>query len=339
MLHHAERIHGKFQNPVPTELAGFGLALKLLPLYLRNKEERTPKRPLGPFFTDPSAYATPPPSGLRVTWFGHSTMLIEIDGLRVLVDPVWERRASPVRWAGPRRFFAPPLPLRQLPELDVILLSHDHYDHLGAHTVRTLATLPSGERAQWIAPLAVGAVLRRCGVASQRILELDWTGTTVVRSPRTGAQLQVTALPARHFSGRGLRDRFRTLWASYALRGAEHTLYYGADSGFWNGLAEISRLHGPFDLTMLDTGAWNRLWESIHMGPDGAQRAFAAMGSHGLLMPIHWGLFDLALHAWRWPMERMTELADLHGIPLWSPAPGTPTEVIKNTELRSSWWR
>ena len=337
-LRHAERIGRKFQNPVPTELGGLGMALKLIPLYLANKEERTPRRPLGPFLTDPAAYAAPPISGLRITWFGHSSTLVEIDGLRVLMDPVWDERASPVRWAGPARFFAPTLPLARLPELDAILFSHDHYDHLGAQTVRTLAALPNAERAQWIAPLAVGAVLGRFGVASRRVTELDWTDAFTVRSARTGGFLEITALPARHFSGRGLRDRWETLWASYALRGAEHNLYYGADSGFWNGFGEIARLHGPFDLTMLDTGAWNRRWESIHMGPDGARRAFAAMGSHGLLMPVHWGLFDLALHAWRWPMERITALADQHGIPLWSPTPGVPTEVEKNTELRSPWW-
>lgn len=338
ILKRAKRTGVKFENPVPTQLGGIRMMLKMLPLYLRNKEERTPKQPLGPFSTDAGIYTSPPISGLRITWLGHSTALLEIDGLRVLTDPLWDERASPLSWAGPKRFFAPPLPIERLPELDTILLSHDHYDHLGEQTVRTMATLPSVAQAQWVVPLEVGSVLRNFGVPSERIIELDWTEAVDVRSKRTGHLLNITALPARHFSGRRLRNRFETLWASYAIRGIKHNLYYGADSGYWEGFAEIAQLHGPFDLTMLEIGAWNHNWESIHMGPEGAVRAFESMGAHGLLMPIHWGLFDLALHAWRWPIERVNELANMHGIRLWSPAPGTPEEFNKEVELRSLWW-
>ncbi|RXS98152.1 MBL fold metallo-hydrolase [Silvibacterium dinghuense] len=315
------------------------MIFKLLPLYLSNREERTPKRQLGPFVTAADTYARPPASGLRVTWFGHSIMLVEIDGVRVLIDPVWDERASPMSWAGPKRFFPSPLPLEKMPELDVILFSHDHYDHMGKETVRALAALPAAAGAQWVVPLEVGAVLRSFGAPAEKIIELDWTESAEMRSARTGASLRITAIPSRHFSGRSMRNRFETLWASYALKGAEHNVYYGADSGYWDGYTEIGQHYGPFDLTMLEVGAWNVNWESIHMGPDGAMRAFRAMGAHGLLMPIHWGLFDLALHAWRFPIERITELADADGIPLWSPPPGVPTEFEKGVELRSSWWR
>jgi L-ascorbate metabolism protein UlaG (beta-lactamase superfamily) len=136
-----------------------------------------------------------------------------------------------------------------------------------------------------------------------------------------------------------LSDRFESLWSSFVLKGSKHNLYYGADSGLWNGFAEIGREYGPFDLTMLEIGAYNELWKAIHMGPDGAAQAFAEMNSGGLLMPIHWGLFDLALHAWTQPIERMTELADTHGIKLWSPTPGVPQEVVAGREIRSAWWR
>jgi L-ascorbate metabolism protein UlaG (beta-lactamase superfamily) len=338
MLRRAEKVGRKYQNPVPTTVGGGSLILKVLPLYLSNQEERMPKQPLGPFRTDTSVYAAAPASGLRVTWIGHSSMLVEIDGVRVLLDPVWEERASPVQWFGPKRFFAPPLRLEDLPPLDVVLVSHDHYDHLGADTVRRLAELQPGAR--WVTSLAVGAILHGFGVGAEQITELDWTETARIEAVG-GAASEITSLPTRHFSGRSMSNRFETLWGSFVLRGAEHKVYFGADSGWWEGFAEIGGAYGPFDLTMLEVGAFNELWKQIHMGPDGAARSFQDMGATGLLMPIHWGLFDLALHAWRWPMERLLEIAEADSgtLKLWSPPPGVPTEVVRGVGLLSDWWR
>jgi L-ascorbate metabolism protein UlaG (beta-lactamase superfamily) len=344
-LERAKKKGRKFQNPVETKQAMFGLLFKILKLYKTNKEERIPRRALGPFRTDASIYTRPPASGLRITWMGHSTMLIEIDGLRVLVDPIWDKRASPVSWAGPKRFFESPLQLNELPPLDVILISHDHYDHLGAQTIRKLSRLPAASNAKWITSLGVGKRLRCFGVKQEKIAELDWTESLTVARTRSDTEsnpspeLKITALPARHFSGRGMFDRFDTLWSSFVLQGARHKIYFGADSGLWEGFAEIGRQYGPFDLTMLEVGAYNPLWKSIHMGPDGAGQAFAMMGASGLLMPIHWGLFSLALHAWRQPIERITDLAAQSNFKLWSPAPGAPTEVIAGQSHRSNWWR
>jgi L-ascorbate metabolism protein UlaG (beta-lactamase superfamily) len=270
---------------------------------------------------------------LRVTWFGHSSLLIEIDGLRLLVDPVWDKRASPLRWLGPRRFYQAPLPLDELPAIDVVLVSHDHYDHLGKQTIQRLAKLDSVQKARWMTSLGVGKRLRGFGLREEQITELDWTESATI------AELTITALPARHFSGRKAWDRFATLWSSFVLKGRRHSVYFGADSGLWEGFADIGREYGPFDLTMLEIGAYNELWKSIHMGPDGAAEAFAALGGSGLLMPIHWGLFELAPHGWRQPMERITELADMLGMKLWSPEPGLPTELILGEELRSGWWQ
>jgi L-ascorbate metabolism protein UlaG (beta-lactamase superfamily) len=338
LLQRAVRVGTTYQNPVPTQVGGLSTVFKVLPLFLRNREQRVPVRRPGPFVTDPETYLREPASGLRVTWFGHSCLLVEIDGLRVLIDPVWDERAAPVAWAGPRRFFAPTLPLELLPELDVILISHDHYDHLGQGTVEALSGLGCALKARWVTSLGVGAHLEKWGVDRARITELDWTESTVVSCGRTGCELTLTAVPTRHFSGRRFK-RNGTLWSSFVLRGGTHTVYFGADSGFWDGFAEIGAKYGPFDLTMLEIGAFHPLWASIHLGPEGAAKAFAALGGEGLLMPIHWGLFDLALHGWREPIERMTELATAEGIDLWSPLPGLPTEVVAGETLRSTWWQ
>jgi L-ascorbate metabolism protein UlaG (beta-lactamase superfamily) len=315
---------------VPTEVGGLSILFKVGPRFLSGAAARSPQGPVGPFHTDPRIYAAGPRSGLRITWFGHSSSLIEIDGVRMLVDPVWDERAAPAQWAGPKRFFPSPLALEDLPAIDAVVISHDHYDHLGAGTIRRLAQMSAVREARWITTLGVGAILASFGVNSSRCTELNWTENVKVGS------LTVTALPARHFSGRSLFNRFETLWASFALIGPRHSVYYGADSGEWHGFRDIGEHFGPFDLTMLEIGASNPLWPDIHMGPEGAVRSFRALGGNGLLMPIHWGLFDLALHPWRQPIESVFAVK---GLKLWSPAPGTPSEVVQDQEIRSEWWR
>jgi L-ascorbate metabolism protein UlaG (beta-lactamase superfamily) len=338
LLRRAEKVNGKYLNPVPTTVGGLKLAFRALPLMIANREERTPHAPLGPFSTDASVYAQPPANGLRVTWFGHSSTLVEIDGVRVLIDPVWDERASPLTWAGPKRFFAPTLALNELPPLDAVLISHDHYDHLGAVTVRALAQLQP--RVRWLTSLDVGPILTQFGVAPDRITELNWTESTHIAGA-AGADCEITSLPARHFSGRSVTQRFNTLWGSFVLSGVAHRVYYGADSGWWHGFPEIGPAYGPFDLTMLEIGAFNELWHQIHLGPDNAVRAYQELGGFaraGLLMPIHWGLFNLALHAWRQPIEQLMQMAQTHDVKVWAPPPGRPTEVIRGQELLSDWW-
>ena len=330
MLEPARRLGRQYLNPVPTQVGGFSTIFKVGPKFFVGAKDRSPQSPLGPFRTDAAIYSTKPRSGLRVTWMGHSTSIIEIDGVRILIDPVWDERASPTTWSGPKRFFPAPLGLDEIPDIDAILISHDHYDHLGAESVRAMASRPAFRKAQWITPLGVGAILKKLGVPAEHCRELNWMDSVGVGG------LQITALPTRHFSGRSLLNRFETLWASFAIVGPQHRVYYGADSGEWPGFREIGMQFGPFDLTMLEIGASDPLWADIHMGPEGAVRSFQALGGHGLLMPIHWGLFDLALHYWTQPIEKIWDVA---GLKLWSPTPGVPTEVVKGEELRSEWWR
>lgn len=346
LLRRASRIGREYQNPVPTAMGHLRIALRVLPRYISSTAERVPKRQLGPFRTDPAIYALSPSTGLRVTWLGHSSILLEIDGMRVLIDPVWEERASPFKRFGPKRFFAPPLALEQLPPLDVILVSHNHYDHLGSHTLARLTRLPQASGAWWITSLGVGAELRRCGVSPDRLCELDWTeGVRITPAgPDTGERwLEIRAWPARHFSGRGIRDRFHTLWSSFSLRGPTHSVYFGADSGPWEGFGPIAHAAGGFDLVMLEIGAYDELWANIHLGPDCAvetvQHMLTRTGRPALLMPIHWGLFDLALHAWDQPIERAVELSQAAGIRLFTPVPGEPTDCHPTEVSFEPWWR
>lgn len=180
MLEPARRDGRHYLNPVPTTLAGPSLMFKVGPRFFLESKSRSPQVPLGPFHTDARIYATQPRSGLRVTWIGHSTSIIEIDGVRILVDPMWDERASPFRWIGPKRFFSAPLELKDLPAIDAVIVSHNHYDHLGEDTVRTLAQLPALEKAQWMMPLGVSTLLRQLGVPAARCLEMNWMDSTRV---------------------------------------------------------------------------------------------------------------------------------------------------------------
>lgn len=316
----------KYLNPIPTDEAGFSKLIPILKEYINNKAENTPKRTLGPFKTDVSIYQKDPAGGLRITWIGHSSLLIEIDGKLILTDPVWSKRASFLSFMGPKRFFDPPLALYDLPPLDAILISHDHYDHLDKNTIRYFAD----KQIHFFCSKDVGMHLENWGVLRNFITELDWGDSAMILN-----DCVLTATPARHFSGRGIVGRNETLWASFVIKTPQHNIFYGADSGWFPGFRDIGDLYGPFDLTMLEIGAYGQYWPDIHMGPDHASDAHLALKGK-LMMPIHWGTFNLAPHAWDEPILRLLQLAKQKKIDLFMPRPGKPTEV--NGPWNSEWW-
>ncbi|MEM1033783.1 MAG: MBL fold metallo-hydrolase [Myxococcota bacterium] len=321
------RGRGGFCPPLPREEPAFWPTSKAF--LLGRSAHRTPAA------TPPTVprrghdFAAPPPDGLRVTWLGHATSLVEIEGRRVLFDPVLSERASPVSWAGPKRFFAPPLVVDEIPELDAVVLSHDHYDHLDHATIVALAARPD---VPFIAPLGVGAHLEHWGVPAERIVELDWW------EAHERAGLQVTATPGRHFSGRALTmsDRDQTLWAGWAVRGAKRAIFFSGDTAMFPGFVDIGTKLGPFDLAMIECGAYNANWRDMHIGPE--QAVVASQLVHaGCLLPVHWGTFDLAFHGWTEPIERAVVAAAAAGVSLATPRPGQ--SVVPSAHVPTErWW-
>ncbi|MFB7916836.1 MBL fold metallo-hydrolase [Streptomyces sp. NPDC056061] len=338
---------GVFQNPVGARTRPSGSALEFAKTYFR-KEDRALRAPVGTVPVHATTYADlakPPASGLRLTWMGHSSVLAEIDGRRVLFDPVWGERCSPFAFAGPKRLHPVPLPLAALGPVDAVVISHDHYDHLDLPTIRALA----GTGTVFAVPLGVGAHLERWGVSAHRMRELDWHETTEI------AGIRLTATPARHFCGRGLRNQQHTLWASWVVAGPEHRIYHSGDTGYFPGFEDIGAAHGPFDATMIQVGAYSQhwpkgrteptplpgAWPDIHMTPaEGVEAHLDLQGRkpHGVLLPIHWGTFNLAFHAWAEPGEWTVDAAADAGQPVAVPRPGEPFEPagILPTD---PWWR
>jgi L-ascorbate metabolism protein UlaG (beta-lactamase superfamily) len=315
---------GKFRNRLPRIDGPMWRAFG--EFFFGGSKHRRPTEPI-PWERRVSAdYTSPPASGLRVTWLGHSTTVVEIGQARLLIDPVWAERASFVSFAGPRRFYPPPLPLDELPPIDAVLLSHDHFDHLDEAFVRALAP----RRLVWVTPLGVGRWLRKWGVSEADITELDWWESTSV----AGATL--TATPARHFSGRGPRTTDRSLWSGYAITAAKRRVFYAGDTAMHDEFTEISRRLGPFDLTMIEVGAYDKLWPDVHLGPEQAVLAHRLVCGE-VMLPLHWALFDLALHGWTEPIERVLVAAVREGVRVATPRPGGMFEPGSPDAVRR-WW-
>lgn len=315
-------VDGRFRNPQPVWHNHAGALAHIL----RHNFHKTFKKSIPVQSPTREQLETEPSSGLRATWMGHSTVLLTIDGVRVLTDPVWGMRVSPVGWAGPSRLYAPPLPLHELPVPHAIVISHDHYDHLDRSTIRRMKDWDT----RFIVPLGVGARLVHWGIPYSRITELDWWESAIVNS------LEIVCTPARHASGRGLFDKDRTLWAGFAFLGKQHRVYFSGDTGFFPGLADIGQRLGPFDLTLIESGAYGQAWPDWHLGPEQAVKAHILLRGR-ILLPIHWSLFKLGAHGWTEPVERVLAAAESAGVPVVVPRPGESVEPGVDTCL-SRWW-
>ena len=311
----------KFRNPEPMHIDTWGA------LTGRDRSAPSePEQPLPVVSVPPARFDTTPSEGLRVTWLGHSSILLEIDGHTVLTDPHFGPRSSPFRRVGPKRWYAPPLALDDVPLPDAVLISHDHYDHLDHTTLQRIADWDT----RFIVPLGVGRHLVRWGVPIERITEVDWWDEVDLDG------LRIACVPARHASGRRVVTRDRTLWAGYALVGDQHRAYFSGDTGLFPALETIGERYGPFDLTMIEVGQYNDAWPDWHLGPEQAVLAHLMVRGRTLL-PIHWGLFRLAPHGWTEPIERVHVKAAEVGVAVTTPRPGESLQPSGFADT-AQWW-
>ncbi len=316
---------GKFRNSHPTTLGdlrsdddGSILRAFLDSGHLRKPAGRIPMASGVPDTSD---------SDLAITWYGHASSLVEIDGVRVLLDPIWSERCSPSQLIGPRRLHQPPVALDDLPRLDAIVISHDHYDHLDMATIRDLVR---NQDCPFLVPLGVGAHLDRWQVPASRIIELDWDESASVGT------LTLTCAEAQHFSGRSAKRDY-TLWSSWAIVGPEHRVFYSGDTGYFDGFAAIGTKYGPFDATLIQIGAYDHRWADIHMTPEQGVAAHVDVQG-GLMIPVHWGTFVLAFHPWGEPADRAWAEAKAQGVTLAVPRPGERIDIADPPAV-DGWWQ
>ncbi|CAN7147583.1 MBL fold metallo-hydrolase [Acidovorax sp. LjRoot129] len=321
---------GKFRNAAPREAPGFAKTMAIMWRFMTDKPaDAVPAQPPQVLpLTQADLLKAPDLSLWRL---GHSTMLLKLQGQFWLTDPVFSERASPFSFMGPKRFHAPPIAIDELPPITGVVLSHDHYDHLDHAAILQLAP----KVAHFVTPLGVGDRLIAWGVPAAKVQQFDWwQGTTI-------AGVKLVATPAQHFSGRTLSDGNLTLWASWMIQageGADATrIFFSGDTGYFDGFKAIGERFGPFDLAMIETGAYDAQWPDVHMQPEESLQAHLDVkGRH--LMPIHNGTFDLALHAWTDPFDRITALAEKAGVPLVAPVMGERLD-IRQPALSKQWWK
>jgi L-ascorbate metabolism protein UlaG (beta-lactamase superfamily) len=319
---------GKFQNVVETNMdMPVRSMARVTWEFMKGAEGREPKDPIPTVPFDRAAWEAVPDTSMATAWFGHSSVLIKVDGVTFLCDPVFGERASTFSFMGPKRFnYQQHMTVDMLPKVDVVLLSHDHYDHLDYVTVLQL----KDEVKRWVMPLGAGVHLEHWGVPADRITEHDWW---------EGIELdgvQLTLAPARHFTGRGMNNRFSTLWGSWVIEGRTKKVYFGADSGYSPTFKEVGERFGPFDLALLECGAYNERWAEIHMMPEETAQAALDVKAK-VLMPLHWGKFSLAMHPWKEPVERLTAKAKELNVQLFTPRIG---RIVNGPDMALSerWW-
>jgi len=318
--------NGKFVNTVPTSTIVPGRFWEMVLKYVKGGDTlRIPSGELPVIQMDRKGFEIAPSQTPKFYWIGHATVLFEIDGKRFLTDPVFSDRVSPVTWFGPKRFMPPPITVAELPHIDAVLISHSHYDHLDHKSIVDLASKAS----KFYVPLGIGAILEGWGIERNKISEHDWWEESQIEDHT------LIATPARHYSNRGIFNRNKTLWTSWSIVGPRHRVYFSGDTGMFPGFDEIGEKFGPFDMTMIKIGACDETWQQIHIDPEEAVQVHMMVRGKKLL-PVHWGTFDLALHSWFDPAERLVKAANKTGADIVIPKVG---ELVTTTSESDLWWR
>jgi L-ascorbate metabolism protein UlaG (beta-lactamase superfamily) len=317
---------GAFVNPLPPAPYTAAYVRELLAGQFGGSELREPPAPLPLVRAAPARLQSAAP-GLRAFWIGHASVYVEIDGVRLLIDPVFSDHASPFA-LGPKRFHPPPIALAELPKIDAVLITHDHYDHLDMRTVQHLAQ----QGTLFVVPLGIGAHLERWGVPPARIRDLEWG------QEHTQGGVRIVSTPARHYSGRRLGGSNQTLWSSWTVLGARHRFYVSGDTGHSDHFAKIGAQYGPFDLAFVKIGAYGpgAPWLDIHMSAEDAVRAAKAVGAKKLF-PVHWATFNLAFHAWDEPIRRTLAAARTAQVDVVTPRLGEMVDADLPF-ASSAWW-
>jgi L-ascorbate metabolism protein UlaG (beta-lactamase superfamily) len=321
---------GRFVNPFPQESVNHWNAMKA---HFSEKGTTRPPKHLPADSVDIKKAFPTEQNGLHVTWLGHSSFLMQIDGVRVLIDPVFGNDVSPVPLLGIKRFQKKsPVSTKDLPFIDAFFSSRGHRDHLERKTIEELAD----NVGFFLTPLGVGGILREWGIDSTKIHEYNWWQEGAVKG-LSGQTLKFACTPARHFSGRGLTDWNKTLWASWVFIGSEHKVFYSGDTSYGFHFRQIGHHFGPFDLTLIENGQYSVHWRYSHIMPeDGVKAHLELKGKY--MLPVHWGSFNLSLHDWWEPVERASKEAESKGVKLLTPRVGQ-TLVIGENLLTDSWWK
>jgi len=320
---------GKFINATPTNMdMSFSETVGVMYEFFKGAPGRTPTQPLPLHKIDSVDIAQKPDTLTRLTWFGHSTFLLEMKGKNILIDPMFGQVPAPHPLLGSKRFNEElPIAIEKLPHIDAVIFSHDHYDHLDYGSVQKLKSKVD----KFYVPLGLDAHLTAWGIAPEKITAVDWWETI------KHEDLTFISAPARHFSGRGVTDRFNTLWCSWVIKSGDESIYFSGDSGYGDHFKEIGEKYGPFDFAMMECGQYNEKWPDIHMMPEETAQAAIDLNAK-VMMPIHWGAFRLAMHSWTDPVERVTKKAAALGMPVATPKIGESIIINGSNYPTDVWW-
>lgn len=325
--HSPNFVNGKFVNQIATPMSmSFSDILSLIRNQIMPDPRRKPSRPLVPENLNTTKLLTNEPP--KITWFGHSAFLLQINSKNILLDPMFSRSPSPFQSIGPQRFSdSLPANIEDLPSIDAVLISHDHYDHLDYASIKKLA----GKTTMFFVPLGLAAHLTKWGVTPEQITELDWWDT------RSFEGFEFVCTPSRHFSGRTLTDRFATLWCSWVIRTNKTRVFFSGDTGYGPHFKQIGKKYGPFDLTLLECGQYDTRWSTIHMTPEQTVQGHIELGGKRMI-PMHWGAFVLALHSWTDPVERVLAAGKKAKATIITPKIGESVEFTSKTYPTTRWW-